>query len=640
MAGPLRLSFQTPEGHPCARAPVSAAELARALGMEGIMEGLWQAGLPRGPRRRGESQRVELHVLARLADRLDPGLAGAAALQDLLKETTTSKGRPIVLVLDLPERPMSLQLLAPPAQLSSAEYERDLRDGPEERVAEVLATLVTWSREHVERPERLGGLLVPHLRAPETRAAAARVVGTLGLTDQAPLLERLLRQGNTLATRLALVGALMDLEHDELALRTIRSMLVYGTKENHTPIIDVVVRHAQARHLSDLRAMLRLLEPVERVALSAALYGLGELSVYARIARALNALNSGTSDTITARVLSAMELVDSSRFCPLLSRYADRETRRWFGARALAISASLQRNGRRESTCEELLNEVEHALWTDETERGIRLVDQLLVLEPQNARALYLKASVLKDEDRFEDALKCATSAVAANPSDWQAHRLRGSLQWDLGRSEAALEAYDRALELNPTDPFTWYYKGYVLYRLRRPEHALPCLDRSLSLDPDVPSVQNHKAFCLEQLERYEEAVGCYKRSLRLRPADVATRDHLASALHKSGELTEALQVVEITLKLVPQRLRSLEQRAETLRVMKRWRQAEDAFADVLREAPDRFNAWVSRGTINHRLGDLDRAVECLKHAVRLSPESVPARNLLARFLKQLRGNN
>ena len=84
MAGPLRLSFQTLEGHPCTSAPVSAAELARVLDMEGIMEGLLKAGLPRRPRKRGESQRVELRVLARLADRLDPGLAGAKALQELL----------------------------------------------------------------------------------------------------------------------------------------------------------------------------------------------------------------------------------------------------------------------------------------------------------------------------------------------------------------------------------------------------------------------------------------------------------------------------------------------------------------------------------------------------------------------------
>ena len=92
-----------------------------------------------------------------------------------------------------------------------------------------------------------------------------------------------------------------------------------------------------------------------------------------------------------------------------------------------------------------------------------------------------------------------------------------------------------------------------------------------------------------------------------------------------------------MTLKISPRRVRTLEHRAEVLRSMKRWEQAEAAFAELVREAPDQFNGWVSRGTINHRLGNLERAIECLRQAVRLRPESIPTRNLLTRFLGQQR---
>ena len=635
MAEDIRLSFETHEGHPCPSPPLSAHALRRALATPGLLDALRAEGLR--PEQGQEVEKIDIASLLRMASRLESSVPGAAKLQDLLKEAVPGSSRAPVLVIAKQLTERRLTLVALPENLSVEEYEIALAEGGPERVAEALATLATWSREEVEDPGRIAALLVPHLRSPRTRAAAARVVGALNLTEQAPLLERLLRQANTLPNRLAIIGGLLDVERDETAIRTLRSMLIYGPRENHSRIVDLLVRHGQSRHLQELRALQRLLDPVERVVLSSLMYRLGELAAYALVARAVAALSSGTPEAVTVRLLDALRLVDSSRFTPLIEEYADRETRVWFKARATSIASEMSRTGRQEPTCAELLNQTEHAIWTGESETGMRLAEQLLVLDPQHARALYLKASLLKDEDRLEEALLCATSAVAADPMDWQVHRLRGSLQWDLGRSEAALEAYDEALELNPTDPYTWYYKGYILYRMREPAHALPCLDRSLSLEPDAPAVLNHKAFCLEQLGRAVEATACYRRSLRARPADLATRDHLAASLHSTGKLQEALATTELTLKLVPGRIRTLEIRAETLRAMKRWRRAEKAYAELLREAPDRFNAWVSRGTIHHRLGNHDRAVECLRQAVRLRPESIPARNLLTRFLRQQR---
>lgn len=635
MADRLRLRFETREGQPCSRAPVSLAELRGLLTTPGLLEALLEEGLPASGS--SKARRIDLRRLSELADRLDYEQPGVNRLRDLLREASPRDRGAVFVVLDHPVRAPVLSLLQHPESRTAQEVERALESSDPVRVEEALEAMAQWDREEIDLPGRFGNLLTPHLRSVHTRAAAARVVGALRLRHQEGLLEKLLRHGNTLPNRLAILGALLQLERDELALRTLRSMLIYGPRENHPPIVDLLVRTAEVRHMGPLRALVRLLNPVERVTLSALLYRLGEMAAYGRVARALGALTSASPREVTTRVLDAVQLAESRRFTPLVEDYLARESRPWFTARAVALRGHLQEHGRDEPSCAQLLNEVEHAVWTGQTDMGLRLVDQLTTLEPNHARALYLKASMLKDMDRLEEALKCATAAIISDPSDWQLHRLRGSLHWDLGRSGAALEAYAKALQLNPTDPYTWYYKGYVLYRMRQPTHALPCLERSLSLQPDAPAVLNHKAFCLESLERYDEAVTCYRRSLKHRPADLATRDHLANALHLAESQKEALAVVERTLKISPRRVRTLEYRAEVLRSMKLWTQAESAYADLLREAPKQFNGWVSRGTINHRLGNLDRAVECLRQAVRLRPESVPARNLLTRFLEQQR---
>jgi tetratricopeptide (TPR) repeat protein len=545
-------------------------------------------------------------------------------------------GRAVV-VLARPRAVRHLALLELPRARALDELLVDLESTDHAEVDGALYDLQGVTLEGPEQREALVRALGGPLRDVRTRGAAAKVVGSSVLSELGELLDRLLRQANTLDNRLSILGAMIRLGRNDDALRTLRSMLIYGPKENHRVVVDLLIEVADTRNLQSVRAMVRLLQPVERIMLSALLYAHGDLSAYTAISRGMEKMGPSTPRSVATRILESVKLADSRRFVPLLRAYEQREKRPWFTARAQAMIKHLERLGRAEATCSDLLGEVEEAIWARETERAMRLVDQLTVLEPSNARALYLKASLLKDEDRLDDALKCATAAVAAEPHDWQLHRLRGSLQWDLGRSEAALEAYDTALELNPTDPFAWYYKGYILYRMREPAQALPCLDRSLSLQADAAAVLNHKAFCLENLDRIDEAIACYRKSLRHRPADLATRDHLAAALETAGRLPEALAVVDATLKVEPLRVRSLERRAETLRAMKRWQAAELAYGNLLREAPDRFNAWVNRGTISHRLGALDLAIDCLRHAVRIQPESVPARNLLARYLDEHR---
>jgi tetratricopeptide (TPR) repeat protein len=635
MVDHLRLEFETLEGEAFESPPLSAGALRLALETEGLFEALLGAGLE--ATERGGAHRIALADLLRAADRLDAGRDGVATLRVLLQEAPDQAIARAIVVLERPPPVRHLSLLQNPPPRSLGELLIELESGDHGQVDGALYGLQAVTPETPDQREGLSRALGPHLRDVRTRGAACKVAGAIALTELGELLERLLRQANTLPNRLSILGALIQLGRDDGALRTLRSMLIYGPKENHGAVVDLLVEVARPRNLQSLRALVRLLQPIERIMLSALLYAQGDLSAYTAISRGMEKMGPSTPKAVVTRVLASVKLANSRRFIPLLRTYEAREERPWFTARSQAIVRHLERDGRKEPTCPELLAEIEHAIGSGDAERAMVLLDQLTVLEPSNARALYMKASLLKDEDRLDDALKCATAAVAAEPREWQLHRLRGSLQWDLGRAEAALEAYDTALELNPTDPFAWYYKGYVLYRMREPAQALPCLDRSLSLRPDEAAVLNHKAFCLENLERIDEAISCYRKSLRHRPADMATRDHLAAALGTAGRLPEALAIVEVTLKVEPRRVRSLERRAEILRAMKRWRPADMAYGDLLREAPDHFSAWVSRGKINHRLGALDLAIDCLRHAVRIRPESVPARNVLARYLDEQR---
>lgn len=501
---------------------------------------------------------------------------------------------------------------------------------------ELLATLDAVLDETDLPGEALERALVPLLTVAKTQALAARLLGRARVAKAASPLRSALARAASLEGRVEILAALVRLGRRSLGLRTLRSILAHGDETARRRVVAALWDVAEPGDAAIVHDMLRLLPQEERAELAALVYALGDVRGYpvvAGVMRDLERVDSASAE----RVLRAIDRVDSRRFAPMLSGYAERESRSWFEARARQISRRLAALGRDEPTPGDLLEQAEESYFGNRNAEATALLDEVVALEPENARALYLYANCLKEDARLPEALRTCNRALAVDPSHWRAQRLRGSLLWDLDRHELALEAYDRALSLNPVDPYTWYYKGYVLYRLRRDSEALPCLDRALSLKNDSPYIHNQKAFCLERLERHDEAAKCYQRSLQLKPNDLTIRDYLGEALQAADRLSEAKAVYESILRDQADRDETLYHLADVLYDLEEWEGSAGAFGQYLERRPDSYNAWFNRGLCLRFLTRHAEAVECFRAALERRPDSVNARKHLHYCEHQLR---
>lgn len=92
-------------------------------------------------------------------------------------------------------------------------------------------------------------------------------------------------------------------------------------------------------------------------------------------------------------------------------------------------------------------------------------ISKLLVAEPQNARAYYLKGEVLRRQNHGDHDNPCIGSyekALTIDPSFPLAHRALGELYYKAGRPQKARPYFEAFLSLAPQDNAREYIKGYL----------------------------------------------------------------------------------------------------------------------------------------------------------------------------------
>ena len=110
------------------------------------------------------------------------------------------------------------------------------------------------------------------------------------------------------------------------------------------------------------------------------------------------------------------------------------------------------------------------------------------------------------------------TRVLALQPDHADAHNNRGNVLRDLQRFAEALGAYDQSLALKPANPPAFNNRGLVLRELGRTAEALNSLDRAIGLNPEYVEAHVNRAGLLLDLRRADEALGRQRPGAAARP--------------------------------------------------------------------------------------------------------------------------
>jgi TolB-like protein/Tfp pilus assembly protein PilF len=155
--------------------------------------------------------------------------------------------------------------------------------------------------------------------------------------------------------------------------------------------------------------------------------------------------------------------------------------------------------------------------------RADELVSKALALDPTFAGAHDVKAWVLVDQGRFEEAIAERERTLALDPGIVDA--IQG-LAWDyvnLGQYDKGLELFDKAIRLSP-------------------------------LDPNLHFMYLGKSWTYFALKQYDQAIDWARRGIVIGSSNPWPHANLAAALALTGHEAEARERCRITLRCLPAR--------------------------------------------------------------------------------------
>jgi tetratricopeptide (TPR) repeat protein len=305
--------------------------------------------------------------------------------------------------------------------------------------------------------------------------------------------------------------------------------------------------------------------------------------------------------------------------------------------------------------------------------RSLEFAERALQLDPEDARALWLKGTALLNMNRAPEALEPLEAAAAADTERVEYLRTLGRAAEALDRLDVAVRSYRRVIWLEPDDAEAWFQLAAGEARLGHFGAADTALTEAAAMNPLRPGVFFLQGWVQENLGHPQRAMDLYNEHLKSHPDDQVTRRRAVNLLARGKRFDEAWRQARIIARAHPEDRETVEIEADLAfsaghtaegnealsRMRRRWPDDPDVVTisvGVLarhhrtRDAVMEAEAWAAKRPQDFRahliaaqartLGqEPEAALAHLNRAIALAPDSLAPRAMLARFYEQQHRN-
>ncbi len=182
-----------------------------------------------------------------------------------------------------------------------------------------------------------------------------------------------------------------------------------------------------------------------------------------------------------------------------------------------------------------LLNNSRLHIQSGELDKGNELLVKAQALDANNPDVLRLLSVVAAMKFDYSGALTLIDQVIVVTPNNAIAHSNRGNILKELYRFDEALISLDKAIELQPDYAEAYNNKGNVLQDLHRYEEALQWYDNAIALQKNYAEAYSNKGNALELLHRHHEAMEYFDAATSINPRFVDGYWHKALGQLSAG---------------------------------------------------------------------------------------------------------
>jgi tetratricopeptide (TPR) repeat protein len=153
--------------------------------------------------------------------------------------------------------------------------------------------------------------------------------------------------------------------------------------------------------------------------------------------------------------------------------------------------------------------------------------------DPDSPLAWIALGDLAREDERWEDALRCYREALARNPDAADVKVQLGYVLLKTGQHEEAEQCFLGALESDPGEYSSYLGLSECYRHAKRTADELAMVKQAMALAPEDPDVWNAHGVAMEVNGRLLEATEAYEKALMLSPMHRKAANNLGFVLEK-----------------------------------------------------------------------------------------------------------
>jgi serine/threonine-protein kinase len=240
----------------------------------------------------------------------------------------------------------------------------------------------------------------------------------------------------------------------------------------------------------------------------------------------------------------------------------------------------------------------------------------------------------LTEPQRWAEAARYLTAAVALRPSSPGVHVNLGIVLWTGKQFDGAIACFEQAIALEPNYVGAHVSLGNLLCDHRRDyDAAIASLRKAIALDPRCARAHYYQGVALRGKGQVDEAIACYRQALALDPRNAALHLNLGNLLRDNGQVDEAVACFRAVVALDPKFAAAHDILGNALKVQGKADEAIAWYRAAIAIDPKYASAYYNLGQTLHTKGQVDEAIACYRKALELDPKCVLAHTNLGQAL-------
>jgi tetratricopeptide (TPR) repeat protein len=226
--------------------------------------------------------------------------------------------------------------------------------------------------------------------------------------------------------------------------------------------------------------------------------------------------------------------------------------------------------------------------------------------------------------------------AVAVNPRSTRAQVYLGTILKSQNKFQEATDHYEQALRIDPDYTDAHYNLALALAGLNRLDSAIDHLRQYMEKTPNSTISHVEMGNFLGRQGKVDEQIREYQEALKIDRRSADAHFGLGNALAIRGDLEEAKKHLRRAVELSPQTGDFYLSLGNLLVKQDRLSEAIETFREAVKNSPELSPARNNLGRLLAAQGDLPAAIEVFREALRIDPTFAPLHESLAQALEQI----